>query len=217
MAKDQPVVFKIHSRDVLHAFWIPAFRTQLDAVPGITGTLRATPTRLGTYPIVCAELCGNGHALMRSAVHVLTPAAFQAWLAKQTPGPAPAYSFTPVGKAAPATPPAASSTLSPAAAAGQVVFTGVGGCGSCHTLAAAGTTGAIGPNLDTRLRSDCANPASVRVRGAGLQKCLLTAIIKPYAFIPSGFQAGIMPPNFGQTLSQTQIQGLVAYLSSVTK
>jgi cytochrome c oxidase subunit 2 len=76
----ESVKFELHSKDVIHAFWIPAFRLQEDVVPGITVTYRATPDRLGTYPIVCNLLCGLGHSLMRSSVHVVTPAAFQAWL-----------------------------------------------------------------------------------------------------------------------------------------
>jgi mono/diheme cytochrome c family protein len=100
------------------------------------------------------------------------------------------------------------------AASGKAVFTGVGSCGSCHTLAAASTTGTVGPNLDQRLKSDCALPASQRIRGSTLQKCIQTAIVKPYAFIPSGYAAGIMPANFAKTLSPTQIQALVAFLST---
>jgi mono/diheme cytochrome c family protein len=96
------------------------------------------------------------------------------------------------------------------------VFTSAG-CSSCHTLAAAGATGTIGPDLDTRLRSDCASAASKPIRGATLQECIHTAITKPYAFIPSGYHAGIMPSTFAQTLSSAQIQALVSYLSSVAK
>jgi mono/diheme cytochrome c family protein len=103
------------------------------------------------------------------------------------------------------------------AAAGKTIFTGVGGCGSCHTLAAAGTTGTVGPNLDQRLKSDCALPASQRVRGATLEKCIETAITKPYAFIPSGYASGIMPDTFSKTLSPTQIQALVKFLSTAVK
>src|SRR5436305_3711319 len=102
-------------------------------------------------------------------------------------------------------------------AAGQQIFTGPGGCGSCHVLAAAGTTGTVGPNLTQRLASDCANPASKKVRGATLKACIHTAIVKPYAYLPSGYSAGVMPNNFDTTLSPTQIQALVAFLSSVTK
>lgn len=79
----ESVEFNIHSRDVVHAFWIPAFRIQEDAVPGITTHWRATPDRLGSYPVVCNLLCGLGHSLMRSTVHVVTPARFRAWLASQ--------------------------------------------------------------------------------------------------------------------------------------
>jgi mono/diheme cytochrome c family protein len=101
-------------------------------------------------------------------------------------------------------------------ASGKTVFTGPGNCGSCHTLAAAGTTGTAGPNLGARLASDCANPASKKIRGATLQKCINTAIINPYAYIPSGYTAGVMPNTFSKTLSPSQIAALVAFLSSVT-
>lgn len=102
------------------------------------------------------------------------------------------------------------------AAAGKTVFTGPGGCGSCHTLADAGTTGTVGPNLTQRLASDCANAASKKTRGSSLNDCIHTAIVKPYAYIPSGYKAGVMPANFGTTLSSSQIKALIAYLSSVT-
>jgi heme/copper-type cytochrome/quinol oxidase subunit 2 len=59
---------------------------KLDAVPGITTTLRVTPTRLGNYPAECTELCGAGHSLMRAPVHVVTPTAFKTWLGKQKVG-----------------------------------------------------------------------------------------------------------------------------------
>jgi cytochrome c oxidase subunit II len=76
----ESVDFKIHSTDVIHAFWIPAFRLQIDAVPGITTSYRATPDRLGSYPVVCNLLCGVGHGLMRSRIHVVSPSRFESWL-----------------------------------------------------------------------------------------------------------------------------------------
>jgi cytochrome c551/c552 len=102
-------------------------------------------------------------------------------------------------------------------AAGKQVFTGIGGCGACHTLAAAGTTGTVGPNLDTRLRSDCALPASKKIRGATLTKCIETAITKPYAFIPSGYSAGIMPSDYATKLKPNEITALVNFLSTAAK
>lgn len=96
LPKGRPVVFKITSLDVIHSFFVPEFSVKLDAVAGITTTLRVTPTRLGDYPAECTELCGAGHSLMRAAVHVVTPAQFESWLAKQKPGGPP-----PIGSAGP--------------------------------------------------------------------------------------------------------------------
>jgi mono/diheme cytochrome c family protein len=103
------------------------------------------------------------------------------------------------------------------AAAGKAVFTGIGGCGSCHTMSAAGTTGTVGPNIDTRLKSDCALPASKKVRGASLNQCIKTAIVDPYKFIPSGYSSGVMPNNFGTKLKPNEITALINFLSSAAK
>jgi len=83
--KGESVKFELHSKDVIHAFWIPAFRVQEDVVPGITTNWRVTATRVGHYPVVCNLLCGLGHSLMRSTVHVVPQAQFQAWVKSQLP------------------------------------------------------------------------------------------------------------------------------------
>jgi len=85
----QPVVFHLRSLDVIHSFFVPEFSEKLDAVPGITTVVRVTPTRLGTYPAECTELCGAGHGLMRAPVHVVTPAAFKTWMSSQSTSTAP--------------------------------------------------------------------------------------------------------------------------------
>ena len=117
---------------------------------------------------------------------------------------------TATSKSAPSTPTA--STL----AAGKSIFTSAG-CVGCHTLAAAGATGTVGPNLDVRLRTDCATAASKHIRGATLAQCLHTAITDPYAYLPSGYAAGIMPSTFGKTLTPTELQELVSFLESAAK
>lgn len=106
--------------------------------------------------------------------------------------------------------------VNPTPAVGKTIFTGVGSCGSCHTLADAGTTGTVGPNLNT-LKEACAAPASQQARGATLEKCIETAITDPYKYLPPGYKSGIMPNTFSKTLSPSQIQALVAYLASVSK
>ncbi len=94
LPEGRPVVFKLRSLDVIHSFFVPEFSEKLDAVPGITTILRVTPTRVGTYPAECTELCGPGHSLMRAAVHVVPPATFTTWLASQKSGGA-----APIGSA----------------------------------------------------------------------------------------------------------------------
>ncbi len=105
--------------------------------------------------------------------------------------------------------------VNPTPAVGKTIFTGVGSCGSCHTLSAAGTTGTVGPNLNT-LKEACAAPASKQARGSTLEKCIETAITDPYKYIPPGYKSGIMPNTFAKTLSPSQIQALVAFLSSAS-
>ncbi|HUZ83849.1 MAG TPA: cytochrome c oxidase subunit II [Gaiellales bacterium] len=80
---NEDVQFRITSvpHDVIHEFYIPAFREGEDAVPGITTFLEAHPTRLGTYTVVCAELCGIGHSQMRTIIRVVTRPQYERWLA----------------------------------------------------------------------------------------------------------------------------------------
>lgn len=75
--------------DVLHSFWIPAFRMKIDAVPGQIDQVYITPTELGNgeddvaYRVQCAELCGLLHARMSMKVRVVQPAEFDQWLAQR--------------------------------------------------------------------------------------------------------------------------------------
>ena len=78
--RGQQVNFTVQSQDVIHDFWVPAFRVKIDAVPGINTHLRVTPDRVGDYPVICAELCGLGHSVMRQTAHVMEPPDFQRWL-----------------------------------------------------------------------------------------------------------------------------------------
>lgn len=85
------VRFEVSATDVLHAFWVPAFRMKIDAVPGLETLVYATPDRVGTfeddagYRLQCAELCGLGHAVMSIPVRVVEPGEFEAWAAQQIP------------------------------------------------------------------------------------------------------------------------------------
>jgi cytochrome c oxidase subunit 2 len=77
------VQFKMHAQDVIHSFWVPEWRIKKDNVPGITTTAIVTPDKVGTYQLVCTELCGFGHTTMRANVVVQPPAEFRKWVAAQ--------------------------------------------------------------------------------------------------------------------------------------
>ena len=76
---NRSIVLRMTSKDVVHSFWVPEFSQKQDVVPGIHPTLHITPDKVGTYPVICTELCGLGHALMRSETIVMTAGAFQKW------------------------------------------------------------------------------------------------------------------------------------------
>jgi len=80
LPKGRPVEFNVTTNDVIHSFWVPQFRLKTDTVPGLTTKLRITPDREGRYDVVCAELCGLGHATMRQAVRVVPPQEYTAWV-----------------------------------------------------------------------------------------------------------------------------------------
>jgi cytochrome c oxidase subunit 2 len=81
----QPVELRMKANDVIHAFWVPQFRLKQDVIPGQPTVLTFTATRAGSYPIVCAELCGPYHGGMRSTVVVHEPDDYDSWLQKNRP------------------------------------------------------------------------------------------------------------------------------------
>ncbi len=74
----------LSARDVIHSFWVPEFRQKQDAVPGITTEITVTPTKTGNYRLICTELCGLGHALMRTRAIVTSAPDFERWLSSRT-------------------------------------------------------------------------------------------------------------------------------------
>jgi cytochrome c oxidase subunit II len=119
-----PVKLRITSLDVTHSFWVPQFGQKQDAVPGSWNNLIITPDRLGTYPVICTELCGLGHAVMRSRAEVMPSQQFVSWAKGQQQK---------IGGGG--------------GASGKAVFT-ANACTSCHTFKPAGATAKIGPDLD---------------------------------------------------------------------
>ncbi len=210
---DRGVTLRITSKDVIHSFWVPNFAQKQDAVPGQWNDLVITPDRADctgpgrfsgvtlpaqacTYPVICTELCGLGHSLMRSEAIVESKADFAKWYAG-TKQPA---TTTPGGS---------SGGGSGVAATAQAAFT-AGGCAACHTFTPiAAARGTVGPSLD-KLKEAAA------AAGQPLSDFIEQSITDPNAYIAPGFQPGVMPGTFGSTLTKAQLDALVQYLSQNT-
>jgi cytochrome c oxidase subunit 2 len=76
----RPVRLVMTSQDVIHSFYVPAFRIKQDVVPGRYTSIWFTPTKIGEYALFCAEYCGTEHSVMRGRIVVMQPNAFAAWL-----------------------------------------------------------------------------------------------------------------------------------------
>jgi cytochrome c oxidase subunit II len=182
LKENEPVQLVLTAKDVIHAFWVPEFRMKQDAVPGVETKTYITPTKPGTYDIICTELCGLGHAVMRARARVLPADEYDAWAAGEEGG----------GEAGggPTDGAAIFEEAEPA-------------CSTCHTLADAGSDAEVGPNLDNVLRGK--DEAYIR-----------EAIVDPDAEISEGFQPGVMPQDYGEKLSDEQLDALVQYLVEAT-
>jgi cytochrome c oxidase subunit 2 len=184
------VELTLRSKDVIHSFWVPEFSQKQDTVPGIKTTLHITPDRVGTFPVICTELCGLGHALMRTQAVVMPAAAFDRWLKSQQRSAAP--------------PSSSPSSTTPSSAAGAAVFKD-NQCGSCHALQAAGTNATVGPDLDklASYAQKAGKPLPVFVRDS---------VVDPSAYVEQGYPDNVMPKTFGKSLSKQDLDALVQYL-----
>lgn len=122
----RPITISVTSADVIHSFWIPSFAGKIDMIPGRLNRISFTVDQPGIYRGVCAEFCGDQHALMAFAVVAHEPAAFAAWREAQSrPAPEPDEAFLARGRA--------------------LFFSG--GCGNCHAIRGTAADGQLGPDL----------------------------------------------------------------------
>jgi cytochrome c oxidase subunit 2 len=184
---NRPVEFRIHTKDVIHSFWVPQFRLKSDAVPGLTTKIRVTPDKEGHFEVVCAELCGLGHSTMRQFARVVPASDFQSWIGQQKKA----------ASGGGATAGGGGGTSGGGAPNAENLFTSAG-CSGCHTLAKAGATGTVGPDLG-KLGKVSAN-------------FIRTSIEDPNANVTKGFKPNIMPQDFKKKLSKDEIDALVKYL-----
>ncbi|MFI5261677.1 MAG: cytochrome c oxidase subunit II [Candidatus Limnocylindrales bacterium] len=131
----EDVHFRLHSNDVIHSFYLPAFFFKKDVVPGRTNEFDITLNQAGTYAGQCAEFCGLGHADMRFTVDAVSQADFATWVtqqqeaAKATPSPLPSGAQSLTLSASNTTAFDESTLTAPANQPFEVVFTNKGPAG----------------------------------------------------------------------------------------
>ncbi|MBI5504395.1 MAG: cytochrome c oxidase subunit II [Deltaproteobacteria bacterium] len=186
----RPIKLTMTSEDVIHSFYIPAFRVKADVVPGRYTTLWFQPTKPGEYHLFCAEYCGTEHSRMGGSVIVMQPAEYEAWLAgtQTAGGGTPSSGLTPVQL-------------------GRKLFVEKA-CATCHL----NTPGGVGPVLVGIYgrQVELATGATVKVDEAYVRESILT----PMAKVVKGFPPAM--PTFGGQLTEEQVMSLIAYVKSLS-
>lgn len=185
---DKPVLLRLSSVDVIHSFWVPEFRVKQDALPGgedFVRPLRVTPTQLGNFKLRCAELCGELHTSMESDVFVVSQEDFEAWLLEQS-----GESDDPVVR-------------------GEKVAQNFG-CLACHSLDGSQL---VGPSWQGLFGSQV--PLEDGSNVLADEAYLRESIINTNAKIHQGFPASVMPQNFGETMTERQINDIIEYIKSL--
>lgn len=189
----QPVKLLLRAKDVLHDFYVPPFRTRMNMVPGMVTQMWLTPTRTGRFDILCAQLCGVGHANMRGVVVVDDKPAYDAWVSAL-----PTFAALQAQHAGVA-------TSDPLAAKGKLLAQAKG-CAACHTVDGSPGVGPTWKGLygTTQTFQD---GSSAHVDDA----YLATFIRNPTARVPKGF-APIMPKL---ELTDDELKALIAYIRTL--
>ncbi|NTU82897.1 MAG: cytochrome c oxidase subunit II, partial [Chloroflexales bacterium] len=188
----QPVKLIMTSQDVIHSFYVPAFRVKQDVLPGRYTTLWFEATKEGEYHLFCAEYCGTEHSRMGGRVVVMSLSEYELWLT--TPGQVILPDGS-TGAAAPASSaPAAGGD--PMALAGEQLFTSLG-CGSCHRADGAG----VGPSLENVFGAEQALADGSKV--VADENYIRESILNSQAKVVQGYQP-VMPIYEGQ-LSADQL------------
>jgi cytochrome c oxidase subunit 2 len=179
------------SQDVIHSFYIPAFRLKQDVLPGRYTTLWFRATKPGTYHLFCAEYCGTQHSGMVGSIVVQEPAQYEAWMNTNQNGPL--------------------------SGTGEQVFAQLG-CATCHR---SGTPGSGSPASDTSSRGPALAGlfgSSVHLQDGRTvtadENYIRESILDPGAKIVNGYKP--IMPTFQGLVSEEQLNALVAYVKSLS-
>ena len=189
--QNKAVKMKLVSMDVIHGFYIPAFRIKEDVVPGREKMSWFIPEREGSFELFCSEYCGMNHSYMYTYVKVLPQDKFNAWYVDTTK----------VAEAAVDSP----------TATGKRIMKNIG-CFACHTIDG---TKLVGPSFKgiyghTATVITGGNEREITVDDAYIKK----SIYEPNADVVKGFNKGLMQPYVGQ-LSEGDISQIIEYLKTL--
>ncbi|RMD85936.1 MAG: cytochrome c oxidase subunit II [Candidatus Dadabacteria bacterium] len=195
----RPVKLTMTSEDVIHSFFVPAFRVKADVVPGRYTTVWFQPTKVGTYHLFCAEYCGTEHSRMTGRVIVQEPHEYEEWLKG--------------GGAGGAGLPGAPEGLSMAALGGALF--NKSGCPTCHLVDASSGNPAdmVGPPLYAVYKREVELEGGRKVIAD--EEYLRRSILQPMAQIVRGYEP--LMPTYEGRLSQIEVLQLVAYLKSLSE
>jgi len=155
---DRSTELQITANDVIHSFWVPELGQKQDAVPGAMNKLVVTPNRTGTFAVICTELCGLGHAIMRTSAIIMGKAEFATWMkAAGRPGGG------------------------GGGGSGALATFNSAGCAACHALKPANSTAQVGPDLDQL-------PAQAQKAGKPLDEFVHESIVDPGAYVEPGYE-----------------------------
>ena len=192
LPKDKPVKLNLIAMDVLHSFYIPAFRVKQDMVPGKENNFMwFEPQRLGLYEIFCAEYCGLQHSYMYSYVRVMEDSAFQSFIADTSM--------------------VASAEIDSPTAAGRRIMQNIG-CFACHTLDG---TKLVGPSFKGIWGAEHTVVTGRETRKVTVDdEYIKRSIYDPNADVVEGYMKGLMITYQGQ-LSEDDVASIIEYLKTV--
>lgn len=183
---NRPAYFKLEATDVIHSFWIPEMRLKMDAVPGKSNALRLVPNQPGQYKVRCAELCGTRHAYMESVVRVVSEADYEAWVREE------------------------SAILAAPPPERGLAWARKYGCIGCHS---ADGSALIGPSWKGLIGSERRfSDGTTDLADADYIK---SSILAPNDQVVEGFNAGVMPQDLADRMSEQEIDDLIAYIESL--
>lgn len=194
---NQPVRLTMIAQDVIHSFYVPAFRVKRDVLPGRYTTLWFEATQPGSYHLFCAEYCGTQHSGMVGQIIVIEPRQYQAWLAQRPldlAQPIPEHAAGQAGAAL------------PMSSAGAVLFQNLG-CSTCHLMNGRG----IGPSLAGLYGSEVLLASGETVVADA--QYIRRSIIDPNAQIVAGYSSDM--PTFAGQISEEEVLQLIEYIRSL--